>query len=161
MFSVFLSCLFILLSPKHSECCIFTSAFFARLSRTAEENQIDLRLRAATHTRFLASAKPSALRGKSFTTSQSAPFSAVILFVFACALLCWKNLFKKFLFRCGFVMLQDQAACHLILRRLSFLCTSSPGLVSSRVSFLHLCSFGAAQEALPSLFMPFSHTHGY
>lgn len=79
---------------------VLTSAFFARLSRAAEEKSNSLADQCYYTCKVFSLSQTLSTAQQSLSlVSQSLPFSSIMLFVFASAFLSLKYLLKKYLFR--------------------------------------------------------------
>lgn len=108
------SCSVPLVSDAHSV-LLFPLASLTDCQGQRKKNLIDVWIGAITHVRVLASAEPWVPLSESLLSPCLLPFSSIMLFVFACALLSLKCSFKWFLSRWRLVILEVRTGWYLSL----------------------------------------------
>lgn len=113
---VFLSlpsqCLFYLM---HVQFCSFLWLPLTDCQGQRKKNLIDVWISAITHVRVLASSEPWVPLSESLLSLCLLPFSSIMFFVFACAVLSLKCSFKRFLSRWRLAILQVWTGWYLSL----------------------------------------------
>lgn len=104
-----------LLYLMHIQFCTFLWLPLTDCQGQRKKNLIDVWIGAVTHVRVLASAEPWVPLSESLQSPCLLPFSSIMLFVFACALLSLKCSFKRFLSRWRLVILQVRTGWYLSL----------------------------------------------
>lgn len=150
---VFLSllsqCLFYLV---HIQFCSFRWLPLTDCQGQRKKNLIDVWISAITHARVLASTEPWVPLSESLLSPRLLPFSSIMFFVFACAVLSLKCSFKRFLSRWRLVILQVRTGLYLSL--LSFVACLLLLHVSlwhylQHSEFISLCCICAPSGVLP------------